>query len=211
MRNSRRSQDFLQNKGFTLIEVLIVIAILALMSVTAVMSTTSAIERIQFQTVFSNVENLLFDARSMALKGKKISDSLDMDFDDNTDEFVVAAGYGLHIDTTSKKFTLFSDAHDFLTGVYNSNNDVKESEYQLPSGYEIELVPPALEYMIYLPSNSEFMATTENGTPLSLEEYSIIITIKLSDKYQQKLTVGSAGVPMRSDITTPTTTSTTTL
>lgn len=188
-----------KNKGFTLVEILLVVAIMGLLSVAAMISVTATINRMKFQNVFNKVEQMIFDARSMAINGKQVPDCTDVNQDSKKDDKVVAAGYGLHLtDDNPSKFILFSDMHSLATGTYVDPpgqgigvcRDIADEIYEVPEGFMIT-VTPSVHNFIYLPPNAVFVTDSVELGPYSIE-------IKNEDYgFKQVLKIEEAGAPKR--------------
>ena len=147
-----------------------------------------------YWTVFEKVEQMIFDARSMALSGKMVTDCFDVDHDDNTHDEVVAAGYGIYIE--DQKMILFSDAHNYLRGTYVDSTeeckDVSEKEYALPDGYRI--IHPEVNNFVYVPPDAVFTNDSAQDGPY-------ILTLQQLGVFEQKITIGQAGIPERENLT----------
>lgn len=186
-----------KNNGFTLVELILAITIIALLSVTTVVSVSNTVNKMKFQNVFNQVEQMVFDARSMAVSGKQIVDCNDADYDGLNNDSVVAAGYGLNIVPLTKTFILFSDAHNYAKGSYEVSSgcgDVEEEKYTLPADYLVTLVPPASEAnFVYVPPDAGFKSSPGCSTGCKIE-------IK-NNKYSQTVTLDISGIPGRTDIT----------
>lgn len=188
-------------------ELVLAITIIALLSVTTVVSVSNTVNKMKFQNVFNQVEQMVFDARSMAVSGKQIVDCNDADHDLSKDDSVVAAGYGLNVTipptippnppTTPPTFILFSDAHNYATGSYvvggDACGDVKEKEYALPTGYSVTLTPSASKAnFAYIPPDAAFKSDLTCPTGCAIE-------IK-NNKYSQTITIDVSGIPGRKAI-----------
>jgi len=175
----------MHNKGFTLIEIMLVVAIMAILATMAGISTTKTVSKMQFQGTFNNVEQIFHDARSLALSGKQIKDCTDIDGDNDTVEDIVAAGYGVNIDASKGTLTLFSDAHTFDVGVYEDPGegcgDSIEKTLELPNGYIIGASPDKKDF-VYAPPNAVYFGSGD------------IEIILRNNQYFQKLKITSSGV-----------------
>jgi prepilin-type N-terminal cleavage/methylation domain-containing protein len=180
----------MNKNGFTLIEILLVVAIMAILATMSAVSTTKTVSKMQFQGTFNKVEQIFHDARSMALSGKQIDDCTDIDNDPST-EHVVAAGYGVNIKKGDSSFvlTLFSDAHTFDTGEFEDPEggcgDRIESVLELTDEYKLDKE----NSFVYIPPNAVYL----NGED---------VTIKLETvKYFQEIFINSAGVIEKLELT----------
>ena len=182
-------------KAFTLIEVLLVITVMALLATVTVTTMARTLERMRFQTVFEKVEQMIFDARSMALSGKMVTDCSDVDHDDDKNDEVVAAGYGINIKSQTE-IILFSDAHNYEKGSYKTDgncSDTLEREYILPDGYTVSVNPEAKNF-VYVPPDAVFTSDSVVAGPYT-------ITILQEGAFTQTITIGQAGIPEKGPLT----------
>ncbi|MFH1720821.1 MAG: type II secretion system protein [Patescibacteria group bacterium] len=190
----------MKNKGFTLVEILLVIAIMALLSVAATVSMTATLDRMEFTGVYHNIEDMFFEARRMALNGKNIENC--------AGDKIVAAGYGVNVTESAEnadgsvaspaEFVIFSDMPGFGNWSYGGGeecaDDVTETEYVLPDNFHVDLGPSLVENFIYLPPDATHIATDETGGVVT----GVVTTMTIeSDSYGWQIKFGSSGVPER--------------
>lgn len=135
-----------KQKGFTLIEILIVISIMAILATMSISSFSNSTDIIKFDNLTNSIAALFREARSLSLTGEATADYTDFDEDKifypangvcggagptacpnqptndctcSTDEKVLAAGYGINFSKTIAKSS--TSKIEFFTDLHNSS------------------------------------------------------------------------------------------
>jgi len=107
-----------KTKGFTLIELMLVIVIIALLSITALSSMMRSQDQFRFKSVVNETANTLRTIRNYALSNKPAP-------------VEAASQYGAVIDATAKTITIFGDMDG--DNQYDSSKDYLFKTYAIPA------------------------------------------------------------------------------
>ena len=138
--------------AFTLVELVIVMVITMFLITMVLQSAFGSTAQLKFINSSNKVVDLIRQARSLAISGKAQPDYTDFNNDNNKNDLVTPAGYGVyfvHYDDNSDntdKIVLFVDNHSKAPsgaeGAYNNNgmpdfgNDVILEVFSLPKGIQ---------------------------------------------------------------------------
>lgn len=88
--------NFIKQKGFTLVEMLLVVSILLIISTGMLISAGTIRDQISFIRSFRLTEGMLSDARNRALSGESYLDKYDYDGDGLGTDLILPYGYIVH-------------------------------------------------------------------------------------------------------------------
>lgn len=142
----------LHSPGFTLIEILLVMALTVILLTVTLQSTVGSAAQINFANSYDKVLDMIRQARSLAISGKAQEDYTNFDGDPATN-LLTPAGYGVyfhHVPNGQDSVVLFIDNHALnhqagFEGVYNSSvsandyaagNDIILDTFNLPAGIQ---------------------------------------------------------------------------
>lgn len=80
-------------KGFTLVEMLLVVAIIGIIAAGAIFTSAGFRNQVVFVSNYQNVEGLISEARSRSLTGESYEDTSDFDNDGRIDDLILPYGY----------------------------------------------------------------------------------------------------------------------
>ena len=154
-----------QNKfpAFTLIEMILVVALTMFLLVVTAQSFVNSASQFSFSNAAEKVQELIRQARSLAISGKAQIDYTDYNNDTckdkahstsecqtknastGGDDYVTPAHYGVNFDKTNATITLFADNHSptATEGKYNpgtnyaNGDDIVLETYPVPSGMQL--------------------------------------------------------------------------
>lgn len=130
-------------KGYTLVQLLMVIGIIAILSTYALINSNLFQRQIQFQQNYKNTVDVVREARSLALSGQSYPDTNDYDndglFASDGDE-ILPNGYIVHYDATGATPTIELYADVFASNVGQLDvDDVFLRSYILEEDMQITL------------------------------------------------------------------------
>ncbi len=99
----------MKNKGFTLVEMLIVVSIIIFLSSSALFSSFVMREQLQFRSGYNSLEGAISEARTFALSGESFPDTYDYDGDDLTgdDDSILPNGYIIQLADDGVNVTVY--------------------------------------------------------------------------------------------------------
>lgn len=180
-------------RGFTLIELIMVIALMLILVVASAQSIISSTNQFRFQNVNDQILNLLREARSLAVSGKAQLDYTDFDKDILTDvpvngqvDYVTPAHYGVRFIHDAEgdepdKAILFIDNHSVAgegssEGAYDPRTksvadyrrgyDIILREVTLPDNIRLSLENGTIDTIFYSPLYADI-----SFSPLILDNF----------------------------------------
>lgn len=177
------------NKGYSLIQLIIVIGIIGILAVMAFTNSGLFREQLEFQIAYQNVSGMIKDARNLALSGQSYPDYTDHDDDGlnhfNNDE-ILPFGYIITMDTSVSPITvsLYADLFAEVPGELNIDATdtyqdplIKQSELpdtiaiehlgELKSGDTVYTNDPIL--LEYLTPNAAFSIIGHSNTSIQFD------------------------------------------
>jgi len=158
-------------KGFTLVEMIIVVAIIAFLASAALISSFAMRGQLEFRNGYNIVEGIISEARNMALSGESFPDTSDYDQDGilGDDDSILPNGYIVLVADDGINVTayLYADLFDSAVGVLDPDNDQLIKMVELPEN--IRLIVDA-QTKAGVPTdgfprdNVEFMYSTPDAT-----------------------------------------------
>lgn len=209
-----------QKKGFTIIELIIVLAIIVIVIGVSFSSLTRSQSQQIFNNNFDKIVSLVSTARSLAITGKGQLDYTDFDNDKcnhngvmvggtcTSPDYVTPANYGIYFNTTpgAKNIILFADINPPLSGAtgqkgaynlgtsYTTGDDFELDSLTLPSNLTLEVIGSSsytTGSLFFSPNYADITFQTLVPNPF--------ITIKLSESNParcRQITIHKlAGVP----------------
>ncbi len=175
-----------KTKGFTLLELLLVIAVMALLSITALSSLMSSQNQFRFKSVVNESENILRTIRNYALSNKPAPTE-------------AAQQYGAVIDASEGSITIFGDtngngAYDPPTNPQTEGKDHLFKTYTIPANsgtYELyngdtqvsstDPETPVTLTIFYQPTTANFSIFETGGESVFNERYVALKIIDAAD------------------------------
>ena len=202
--------------AFSLIEIIIVMGLVAMITTLALRGVVNSQKSFIFASTYQRVQELVRQARSLAVTAKAQLDFTDYDNDDCTHiasnanpdictapDFVTPAHYGVFFDPINYKVILFADLHDpdnlnkegvyvagALLNTYQPNKDLNLAEFTLPEGYGF--VIPTGRTIFYTPV---FADTSFDFNPLPQTFYIFGIQDEVNNMKRCSKIHPVAGVP----------------
>lgn len=124
----------MQNKGFTLVEILIVISIIVFLSSSALFSSFVMREQLQFRSGYNSLEGIISEARTMSLSGESYPDEYDYDGDglSGEDDYILPNGYIVQLVDDGVNITAY-----LYADLFNSVIDSLDPDDQLLKKVEL--------------------------------------------------------------------------
>lgn len=142
-----------KTKGFTLLELLLVIAVMALLSITALSSIMSSQNQFRFKSIVNESENILRTIRNYALSNKPAP-------------IESAPQYGAVINATEGSITIFGDTN--RNNEYDSDESNPEDEEKDPDHLFKTYKIPANSGTYELYNGETPVVSTDPTTPVTL-------------------------------------------
>ncbi|MBA4337067.1 hypothetical protein C0416_04845 [bacterium] len=171
-------------KGFTLVEILIVVAMIVFLASTALISSFAMRGQLEFRSGYNAVEGIISEARNMALSGESFPDTLDYDQDGITgdEDFILPNGYIVVITEEGPNVTayLYADLFNSEVGQLDKDDQLIKM-VELPenirltvdarkkSGHIMELVSVTDITFMYKTPDATFSVVDEIITLASLQ------------------------------------------
>lgn len=119
----------MNKKGFTLVEMIIVVAIIVLLSSSALISSFVMREQLEFRSGYNSLEGIISEARNMALSGESFPDDSDYDGDGlfgDEGDYILPNGYILQITDDGLNVTayLYADLFDSVVDELDDNDQL---------------------------------------------------------------------------------------
>lgn len=131
----------MQNKGFTLVEMLIVVAIIVFLSSSTLFSSYVMREQLQFRSGYNSLEGIISEARTMALSGESFPDKYDYDGDTLTgeDDYILPNGYIVQLVDEGPNIVayLYADLFSSKIGSFDREDDQKIKMIELPENIDL--------------------------------------------------------------------------
>lgn len=117
-------------KGFTLIELIVVISIITIVGIMAVPNYYSASKKARYEASVTDIVGIFRDARNTSITGKFTKSGSDLT--------TLAGGYGVYLDQANKTIISFQDKNE--NQIYNTTSpaDTIISTYNLPPEINIK-------------------------------------------------------------------------
>jgi prepilin-type N-terminal cleavage/methylation domain-containing protein len=129
-----------RSKGFTLVEILVVVAIIVFLASSALISSFAMRGQLEFRSGYSIVEGLISEARNMALSGESFPDTSDYDQDEifNEDDLILPNGYIVLVVDEGLNVVayLYADLFDSKVG-QQDNKDKLIKMVELPENIQL--------------------------------------------------------------------------
>lgn len=165
-----------KTRGFTLLEILLVVALVALLAIAAISGLMKSQDQFKFKGTVKDIANILKEVRANALSNKLVSVGTVP---------TIPAQYGAYIDITGKKITIFADTTN--VGTFNpdpATGDKVLNTYKW-SGVTVKILnekasPTAIMNaltLFYKPTSAEF-SIKENASNQIAGRYA---TLKITD------------------------------
>lgn len=162
-------------KGFTFIEIMIVVALMAILAVAATTSSLSTQKQFSFMQAYKEVLGKVQEARLYSVTRLAV--------DDGSGDKEVPENYGVNVNSETKKITVFADWTGNDAGTYDTSDTQIGDPVTLKSDYEISFInstsvptPPNIINLFYTPPYGNFFAKDNAGTPINST-----FLIKISD------------------------------
>lgn len=209
-----------EKSGFTLVELIIVMAIIVIVTGISLGSLTSSQSLQVFNNNFDKIQSLISNARSQAITGKGQLDYTDFDHDKCNDtgamtegtctspDYVTPANYGVYFDTVeAPNAVLFADINPPTSGptgqkgrydkgtLYVSGKDLVLDSLTLPPDYTLAIMNGITSYadgsIFFSPNYADISFETLTAKPF--------LTLKLQDtktsRCRQIIIHKLAGIP----------------
>jgi len=128
------------SKGFTLVEILVVVAIIVFLASSALISSFAMRGQLEFRSGYNIVEGLISEARNMALSGESFPDTSDYDQDGIFEDadLILPNGYIVVITDEGPNVTayLYADLFDSKVG-QQDNKDKLIKMVELPANISL--------------------------------------------------------------------------
>ena len=172
-------------KGFTLVEMLIVIAIIGIIAAATITTSRTFREQVVFSSNYQNVESLIAEARNRSLTGESFIDTNDFDNDDSFDDLILPNGYIVNFKTEDGVTTasLYADLFQPVIGELDVDDMLLKS-VELDDSIKIEVSserktgnPAVINSddfsIIYTTPSAEFDLIGEPDTSLEIKIYQV--------------------------------------
>jgi len=141
-------------KGFTLIELTVVIAIIGVLAIITVPNYYQSIKKAKYETAVSTIVTLIKEARNMSIIGNLTKSGSDL--------IAQTGGYGVYLKIFSTGSTIISFQDLDTDNLYSSDNDTILSIYTLPKEILIKSMSgtKATDYTASTETNASFSEAT---------------------------------------------------
>lgn len=122
-----------RSKGFTLIEMIIVVSIIVFLSSSVLFSSFVMREQLRFRSGYNSLEGIISEARNLALSGESFPDTTDYDGDGlaGDEDFILPNGYIIQVvdDGVNITLYLYADLFGSIVGQLDDDDQlIKTSE-----------------------------------------------------------------------------------
>jgi len=129
-------------KGFTLVEIIIVVAIIVFLSTTVLISSVGMREQLEFKNGYNLIEGVVSDARNMALSGESYCDTSDYDNDGiiGEQDKILPNGYIVQVadDGVNVNISLYADLFNSKVGELDAGDKLIKM-IDLPESVRLEV------------------------------------------------------------------------
>lgn len=132
-------------KGITLVELIIVVAIISIISAFAVFSASTLGEQVRFASAYRNAESFFSEARNRSLSGESYVDSDDYDDDESNTDLILPNGYIVNFNTDAEgivTISMYTDLfiNESIAGQLDTDADKFIKNIVLPDDIRISLI-----------------------------------------------------------------------